>query len=48
MAETSRIYSDDDQLIQTLVDDEFSEFVPMDKFPKYLSNAFVAIEDERF
>ncbi len=48
MAESSKIYSDDEELIQSLVDDEFSEFVPMDKFPSYLSNAFVAIEDERF
>lgn len=48
MAETSKIYTEDGKLLQTLVDDEYSEFVPMDKIPEHLANAFVAIEDERF
>lgn len=46
--ETSEVYSDDGQLIETLVSDEFSEYVTLDKIPTYLQNAVIAVEDERF
>lgn len=48
LSETSRIYSNDGKLIESLVSDEFSEFVPYEEMPKDLINAIVAIEDERF
>ncbi|MET3616783.1 penicillin-binding protein 1A [Peptoniphilus olsenii] len=48
MAETSKIYTDDGTLIETLVSDQFSEFVPYEDIPENLVNAIVAIEDERF
>ena len=48
LSETSRIYTNDGKLIESLVSDEFSEFVPYEDIPKDLVNAIVAIEDERF
>ncbi|WP_050747996.1 transglycosylase domain-containing protein, partial [Peptoniphilus sp. oral taxon 386] len=46
--ETSRVYDDKEQLIQTLVLNEFSEYVNIDKIPINLQKAVLAIEDERF
>lgn len=46
--ETSEVYSDDGQLIQTLVSDEFSEYVTLDRIPVHLQKAVIAVEDERF
>lgn len=48
LSETSRIYSSDGKLIESLISDQFSEFVPYEDIPKDLINAIVAIEDERF
>lgn len=48
LAETSRIYSSDGKLVESLISDQFSEFVPYEDIPKNLVNAIVAIEDERF
>ncbi|MDO5715199.1 MAG: transglycosylase domain-containing protein [Tissierellia bacterium] len=48
LAETSRIYSDDNTLIHTLVQNEFSEYVPLKNIPKDLQDAIVSIEDVRF
>lgn len=48
LSETSRIYSSDGKLIESLISDQFSEFVPYEDIPKNLVNAIVAIEDERF
>lgn len=46
--ETSRIYADNGQLLETLVSNEFSEYVTIDEIPKYLKDAVVSVEDERF
>lgn len=46
--ETSQVYSDDGQLIETLVSSEFSEYVTLDKIPEYLQKAVISVEDERF
>ncbi|WP_138160137.1 transglycosylase domain-containing protein [Peptoniphilus catoniae] len=46
--ETSSVYDDKENLIQTLVLNEFSQYVTLDKIPKNLKNAVIAIEDERF
>lgn len=46
--ETSKVYSDDEQLVETLVLNEFSEYVELSKIPKDLQHAVIAIEDERF
>lgn len=48
LSETSRIYSSDGKLIESLISNQFSEFVPYEDIPKDLVNAIVAIEDERF
>ncbi len=48
LSENSRIYSSDGKLIESLISDQFSEFVPYEDIPKDLVNAIVAIEDERF
>lgn len=48
IAETSKIYTDDGTLIETLISDQFSEFVPAEDMPEDLKNAIIAIEDERF
>ena len=48
LSETSRIYSSDGKIIESLISDQFSEFVPYEDIPKDLVNAIVAIEDERF
>ena len=37
LSETSRIYTNDGKLIETLVSDEFSEFVPYEDIPKKFS-----------
>lgn len=44
-------YTDDDgqeQVLQKLASEENREWVDMDSIPEYLSEAFVAIEDQRF
>lgn len=46
--ETSKVYDDKGQLIQTLVLNEFSEYVPLERIPEDLQHAAIAIEDERF
>lgn len=46
--ETSEVYSDDGQLVETLVSSEFSEYVTLDKIPEHLQKAVIAVEDERF
>lgn len=48
IAETSKIYTEDGTLIETLISDQFSEFVSYEEMPDNLKNAIVAIEDERF
>lgn len=48
LSETSRVYSDDNTLVETLVQNQFSEFVPLNRIPKELQEAVVSIEDERF
>ena len=46
--ETSKIYTVKGELLETLVQSEFSEYVTIDKVPDDLKNAVVAIEDMRF
>ena len=46
--ETSQVYSDDGQLVETLVSSEFSEYVTLDKIPEHLQKAVISVEDERF
>ncbi len=46
--ETSKIYDSSGGLLETLVSNEFSEYVTADEIPKYLKDAVVSIEDERF
>ncbi|MDO5037417.1 MAG: transglycosylase domain-containing protein [Tissierellia bacterium] len=48
MFETSKIYDNQGQLVETLVLNEFSEYVPIEKIPKDMQMAAIAIEDERF
>ena len=46
--ETSKVYDDNKNLVQTLVLNEFSEYVSLDSIPKDLQRAVIAVEDERF
>ncbi|CDZ74476.1 penicillin-binding protein 1A (PBP1a) [Peptoniphilus sp. ING2-D1G] len=46
--ETSNVYDDEGNLIQTLVLNEFSQYVTLDKIPEDLKNAVIAVEDVRF
>ncbi|KXO14802.1 transglycosylase [Clostridiales bacterium KA00134] len=46
--QTSKIFTEKGELLESLVQSEFSEYVTSDKIPKYLKDAVVAIEDERF
>lgn len=46
--ETSNVYDDKGELIQTLVLNEFSQYVTLDKIPDSLKYAVIAVEDERF
>ena len=46
--ETSKVYDDQNNLVQTLVLNEFSEYVTLDKIPKDLQRAVISVEDERF
>lgn len=48
IAETSEVYDKDGKLVEKLVQNEYSEYVPLNKIPKHLQQAIVAIEDERF
>lgn len=46
--ETSKVYDDSNNLVQTLVLNEFSEYVALDNIPKNLQKAVISVEDERF
>ncbi|MDO5041417.1 MAG: transglycosylase domain-containing protein [Peptoniphilus sp.] len=46
--ETSNVYDDEGNLIQTLVLNEFSQYVTLDKIPDNLKKAVIAVEDVRF
>ena len=46
--ETSTVYDNKGTQLQTLVLDQFSEYVSLDKIPKDLQNAIIAVEDSRF
>lgn len=48
LSETSAVFDDQDQLVEKLVQNEFMEYVPLDRIPQHLQDAVVAIEDERF
>lgn len=47
-AQSTEIYDRDGALLYTIHGEENREYVPLSKISKYLSNATVAIEDERF
>lgn len=46
--ETSNVYDDKGELIQTLVLNEFSQYVSLNKIPDSLKYAVISVEDERF
>lgn len=46
--ETSKVYDDQNNLVQSLVLNEFSEYVTLDRIPIDLQRAVIAVEDERF
>lgn len=46
--ESSSILDENGTLIERIHTDEYRTFVPLDKIPKHVQNAFIAIEDERF
>lgn len=48
LTETSVIYDNNNEILEKLVKDEFSEYVTLDKIPKTLQDAVISIEDERF
>ncbi|MDD7363036.1 MAG: transglycosylase domain-containing protein [Peptoniphilus sp.] len=48
IAETSVVRDKDGENVERLVQNEFSEWVPIDRMPKHLLEAAVAIEDQRF
>lgn len=48
LSQTSSIYDNDGKLIEKIETAEYRTFVSLDKIPKDLQNAFIAIEDERF
>ncbi|MDO5725389.1 MAG: PBP1A family penicillin-binding protein [Tissierellia bacterium] len=48
LSQTSTIYANDGQLIEKIQTTEFRTVVPYDRIPKYLEDAFISIEDERF
>lgn len=48
LSETSGVYDKDDNLVERLVQNEYLEFVPLEKIPQHMQDAAIAIEDERF
>lgn len=46
--ETSKVYDDKGNLVTSLVLNEFSEYVTLDRIPKDLQRAIISVEDERF
>lgn len=46
--ETSKVYDEDHNLIETLVLNEFSEYITLDRIPQDLMRAVISVEDERF
>lgn len=48
MSQTSTIYDDKGELLEKVQTTEYRTVVNLDKIPKNLQDAFVAIEDERF
>ena len=48
LAQSSRIYDGDDQLMMSMHGIENRTVIPLSKIPKMLQNAVIAIEDERF
>ncbi|MCD1147278.1 transglycosylase domain-containing protein [Peptoniphilus sp. KCTC 25270] len=48
ISETSEIYDKDDEPVEKLVQNEFKDYVSLDKIPKSVQQAAIAIEDERF
>lgn len=48
LSETSEVYDKDGKLVEKLVQNEFAEFVPLEKIPKSVQQAAIAIEDQRF
>lgn len=46
--QTSSIYSEDGKLLEKINSLEYRTIVPLEKIPKNLQNAFIAIEDHRF
>lgn len=48
ISETSEVYDKNGDIIEKLVQNEFSEYVPLEKIPKSMQQATIAIEDQRF
>lgn len=48
IAQTSEILDSEGNLIEKVSTTEYREVVELDKIPKYLGDAFIAVEDERF
>ena len=48
LSQTSTIYDSNEKLIEKIDTGEYRTFVSLNKMPKHLSDAFIAIEDERF
>ena len=46
--QTSTIYASNGELIEKIQAPEFRTVVALDRMPKHLQEAFIAIEDERF
>ncbi len=47
-AESTKIFSDDGQLLAVVFYDQHREYVPIQKIPKVLQEATIAVEDKRF
>ncbi len=48
LSQTSTIYDSNEKLIEKIDTGEYRTFVSLSKMPKHLTEAFIAIEDERF
>lgn len=48
LKQSGKIYDKDEKYIEDLSDAENRQVVPLSQIPKYLQNAFIAVEDERF
>ncbi|WP_282926543.1 transglycosylase domain-containing protein, partial [Helcococcus kunzii] len=48
LSENSKIFDKNNNLIESIAYDEYREIIPIDEMPKYLLDAFVSLEDERF